>query len=70
MQSQTTKQSRYRARLREQGLRPLQIWVPDTRQPGFAAQCGRQSQIVRNDPHEQEINDWLVAAADTVKGWE
>jgi len=70
MQAPTTKQSRYRARLREQGLRPLQIWVPDTRRPDFARECARQSQLVRNDPHEQEINDWLVAAADTVKGWE
>ena len=31
MQAHLTKQNRYRARLREQGLRPIQIWVPDTR---------------------------------------
>ena len=29
--------------LRVAGLRPVQIWVPDTRLPGFAAECKRQS---------------------------
>ncbi|MGH9291402.1 MAG: antitoxin MazE-like protein, partial [Acidimicrobiales bacterium] len=27
----------HRARLRAQGLRPVQIWVPDVRAPGFGA---------------------------------
>lgn len=31
--------------LRMAGLRPIQIWVPDTHQPGFAAECRRQSQL-------------------------
>lgn len=35
-----------RNRLREAGLRPLQIWVPDTRRPDFAAECRRQAGIV------------------------
>ena len=26
----------HRAKLRKRGLRPIQIWVPDTRAPGFA----------------------------------
>jgi hypothetical protein len=29
--------------LRMAGLRPVQIWVPDTRNPAFAAECKRQS---------------------------
>ena len=32
-----------RAALRAQGLRPIQIWVPDTRAPGFAEECARQA---------------------------
>jgi len=36
----------YRNRLRAQGLRPVQIWVPDTRSPGFAAEAHRQSAAV------------------------
>ena len=33
----------HRIRLRDQGLRPLQIWVPDTRAPEFAEEAHRQS---------------------------
>ncbi|HML53927.1 MAG TPA: antitoxin MazE family protein [Solidesulfovibrio magneticus] len=70
MQAPRTKQERYRARLREQGLRPLQIWVPDTRRPGFAAECRRQSQLASSDPHETEHLDFAAQAAATIDGWE
>jgi len=36
----------HRARLRAQGLRPLQIWVPDTRSRGFATAARRQAKRV------------------------
>lgn len=36
----------HRARLRAQGLRPLQIWVPDVRAPGFTEEAHRQSRAV------------------------
>ncbi len=36
----------YRARMRAQGLRPVQIWVPDVRSPDFAAEAHRQSALV------------------------
>ena len=36
----------YRARLRALGLRPIQIWVPDVRSPGFAAEAHRQARLV------------------------
>lgn len=32
--------------LRAAGLRPIQIWVPDTRLPGFAEECRRQARVV------------------------
>lgn len=38
--------SNHRARLRAQGMRPIQIWVPDVRSPGFAAEAHRQSAAV------------------------
>ncbi len=38
---------RRRAKLRAAGLRPIQIWVPDTRAPGFAEECRRQSGLIR-----------------------
>lgn len=36
----------HRARLREQGMRPVQFWVPDVRSPGFAEEAHRQSRAV------------------------
>lgn len=59
---------RHRDGLRAAGLRPVQIWVPDTRRPGFAEECRRQSLLLRDDPHEREILDWIEAVADT-EGW-
>ncbi len=43
----------YRAKLRRQGLRPVQLWVPDTRAPGFAEALRRQSLIVSRSPGEE-----------------
>jgi DNA-binding LacI/PurR family transcriptional regulator len=60
---------KYRAALRAAGLRPLQIWVPDTRKRGFAAECRRQSLSLRNDAAEGETLDWLDQVADR-EGWE
>jgi hypothetical protein len=43
-----------RERLRVQGLRPIEIWVPDTRSPAFAAEARRQSQLVARSSHAAE----------------
>jgi hypothetical protein len=58
-----------REAMRKAGLRPVQIWVRDTSAPGFAEECRRQSLMLRDDPHEREIMDFLEAAADR-DGWE
>lgn len=63
-----TKQSRYRERLRAQGLRPVQLWLPDTTKPGFAAECRHQAQLIAT-AHETEILDWVTAAAEATEGW-
>jgi hypothetical protein len=60
---------KHRAALRASGLRPVQIWVPDTRRAGFAEECRRQSQLLLGDTHEQETTDWLEAAGDR-EGWQ
>jgi len=36
----------HRDRLRQQGLRPVQIWVPDVRAPEFVAEAHRQSAAI------------------------
>lgn len=42
----------YRQRMREQGLRPVQIWVPDVRAPEFVAAAHRQSAAIAASEHE------------------
>jgi hypothetical protein len=41
----------HRARLRKQGLRPIQIWVPDVRSKSFAREAHRQSAAVARSRH-------------------
>lgn len=54
-----------RNEMRAAGLRPVQIWVPDERVPGFAEECGRQARIVaESDRKEQDVLDFLEAALD------
>ena len=49
--------------LREAGLRPLQIWVADTRAPGFAEECHRQSLVMaKADAKDKELMAFLDAA--------
>src|SRR5207249_6988707 len=44
----------HRERLRRQGLRPIQIWVPDVRSRAFAAEAHRQSLAVARSPRAPE----------------
>ena len=57
--------------LRAAGLRPVQIWVPDTRRPGFAEECRRQSALVAaSDSRDPEFDMFLEEAAASIEGWE
>jgi hypothetical protein len=52
---------KHREALRARGLRPIQIWIPDTRKPGFAEEARRQS-LAANDPaHDKELFDFMDA---------
>lgn len=65
----TERAQRHRAKLRRSGLRPIQLWVPDTRRAGFAEECRRQSALVAGDPQEDKILDWIEAAAADIDDW-
>jgi hypothetical protein len=65
----TERLKRYRDKLRQRGLRPVLIWVPDMRRPGFATECLRQSELIKSDAHEKEVLDFLEQAADR-ESWE
>jgi hypothetical protein len=54
----------HRDRLRQQGLRPIQIWVPDVRSPEFVREAHRQSLAVAQSLHEGEDQDFIDAVSD------
>ena len=54
----------HRQRLREQGLRPIQIWVPDTRSAEFAAEAHRQSLMAANSPYAEDDQAFVDAISD------
>ena len=54
----------HRARLRAQGLRPIQIWVPDVRSPAFRAEAHRQSAAIAASPHGREDQAFIDAVTD------
>ena len=54
----------HRERLRAQGLRPIQIWVPDVRAPSFRSEAHRQSLAVAASPHAHEDQEFIDAISD------
>jgi hypothetical protein len=54
----------HRERLRAQGLRPIQFWVPDVRTPEFRAEARRQSLLVASSPHEVDDQAFVDAVSD------
>lgn len=55
---------KHRDILRAHGLRPIQLWVPDSRRKGFSDECRRQSLLLKNDRHEREVLKWIDFASD------
>ena len=55
----------HRQRLRAQGMRPIQIWVPDVHSPEFAAEARRQCLLANASPEEAEIQAFI----DSVVEW-
>ena len=53
-----------RARLRAQGLRPVQYWVPDLRDPKVRADLRRQARLMARHPENDVIDAWIDAAYD------
>jgi hypothetical protein len=60
----------HRERLRRQGLRPIQIWVPDIRTPSFKAKAHRQSLAVAKSPHAKPDQDFIDAVSDLSAFWD
>ena len=61
---------KHRDTLRRAGLRPVQIWVPDTRRPDFAEECRRQSRLAAQaDMADTELLHFMDAVLADVDGW-
>jgi DNA-binding LacI/PurR family transcriptional regulator len=54
----------YRKRLRSQGLRPVQIWVPDVRSAEFREQAHEQSLAVAQSSHAREDQAFIDAVSE------
>ncbi|MCL2524269.1 MAG: antitoxin MazE family protein [Betaproteobacteria bacterium] len=61
---------KHRNALRMAGLRPVQIWVPDTRKPDFAEECHRQSRLAAQaDMADPDMQHFMDEALADVEGW-
>ena len=61
---------KHRDALRRSGLRPVQIWVPDTRRPDFAEECRRQSRLVAQaDMIDADMQQFMDDALADLDGW-
>lgn len=56
----------HRARLREEGLRPIQIWVPDVRTKAFVREAHRQSLAVARSRYAKADQAFI----DALSAWD
>lgn len=61
MASSRDRVRRHREQLRRQGLRPVQIWVPDVRSPEFAAEAHRQTAAIAASEGEADDQAFVDA---------
>jgi len=61
--------TRYRNNLRKKGLRPVQLWTYDTKNPAFLKMLNEQCKSLKNDPLEEDILSFTEAALAEVEDW-
>ena len=59
--------SEHRRRLRERGMRPVQIWVPDVRTPEFRDAAAAQAQLVGGADSRTDDQEFIEAVS---VGWD
>jgi Protein of unknown function (DUF3018) len=62
--SSRAKVREHRKRLREQGLRPIQIWAPDVRSAAFRAEAHRQSAASAASAHAVDDQAFIDSVSD------
>lgn len=69
--SSTSRVQKHRAKLRKAGMKPVQIWIPDTSSQSFIAECQRQSQVLATaDLNDSALLALMEDARQEVSGWE
>jgi hypothetical protein len=57
----------HRERLRAQGLRPVQIWVPDVRARSFVAAARKQSKAIAASAHAKMDQQFIDAVTESAE---
>jgi hypothetical protein len=66
--SSASKVRQHREKLRAQGLRPIQIWVQDLRDPKVIEQIRREARAIAESPQEKEDQAFIDSINDE-SGW-
>jgi hypothetical protein len=59
---------KHRDKLRAAGLKPIQLWVWDTSQPGFAEQVRRECELINASTDSERVMDEMLSISD-FSGW-
>jgi len=66
----TNRVKKYRDNMRANGLRPVQIWIPDTRSLNFQQECLRQSKIVSQaNVINKDLDNFIDDALNDIQDW-
>ena len=68
MGTSTDRTRDYRERMRRRGYRPLQIWVPDVRSAGFAAEARREAFALAEADRRSDDMDFVEAISEFAEG--
>jgi hypothetical protein len=61
---------KYRNNMRALGLRPVQIWVPDTKKSDFSEACLKQSRLIADtEKNDQTLHSTIEDAWLDIEGW-
>ncbi|NIG12987.1 DUF3018 family protein [Pantoea sp. Al-1710] len=69
MQS-TSRVQKHRDAMRKAGMRPIQIWVPDTRRADFVETCRRQALNIAKAENDPELDSLLERSLNEIEGWD
>jgi hypothetical protein len=58
--SSTERVRKFRAAMRAKGLKPLTIWMPDTRSLAFIAECNETARLINTSEHRKDDEGFMA----------